>query len=125
MAELETRGFRLPTIVLSGLDQASTVVKAMRLGALDYLVKPLEESDLELAIEKALDDHEDGAGYELNDGDTEFSSSNKRMAQIQAISTKWHTPMFRFSSWASPVLEKMFWRVISIKGLAEQVLLSG
>ena len=61
MAELGTRGLRVPTIVLSGLDQASTVVKAMRLGALDYLVKPLEESDLELAIEKALDDHEDGA----------------------------------------------------------------
>ena len=86
MAELETRGLRVPTIVLSGLDQASTVVKAMRLGALDYLVKPLEESDLELAIEKALDDHEDGAVSDLIDADAGFSSSNKRMAQIRAIS---------------------------------------
>ena len=86
MAELETRGFRVPTIVLSGLDQASTVVKAMRLGALDYLVKPLEESDLELAIEKALDDHEDGASYDVADVEAGFSSVNKRMSQIRAIS---------------------------------------
>jgi DNA-binding NtrC family response regulator len=86
MAELETRGLRVPTIVLSGLDQASTVVKAMRLGALDYLVKPLEESDLELAIEKALDDPEDGTGCDLIDADAGFSSTNKRMSHIRAIS---------------------------------------
>jgi two-component system, NtrC family, response regulator AtoC len=86
MAELGTRGLRVPTIVLSGLDQAATVVKAMRLGALDYLVKPLEESDLELAIEKALDDHEDGAVCDSIDAETGFSSVNKRMSQIRAIS---------------------------------------
>ena len=85
MAELGTRGFRVPTIVLSGLDQASTVVKAMRLGALDYLVKPLEESDLELAVEKALDENEESALCEPID-DTGFSSTNKRMSQIRAIS---------------------------------------
>ena len=84
MAELETRGLRVPTIVLSGLDQASMVVKAMRLGALDYLVKPLEESDLERAIEKVLDDHE--AGCDAIDVEAGFSSSNKRMSQIRAIS---------------------------------------
>jgi len=86
MAELETRGLRVPTIVVSGVDQASTVVKAMRLGALDYLVKPLEEVDLELAIERALDDHEDVASVEVIDVETGFCSSNKRMSQIRAIS---------------------------------------
>jgi len=86
MAELGTRGLRVPTIVLSGLDQASMVVKAMRLGALDYLVKPLEESDLELAIEKALDDHEDGTVGDVIDVEASFTSSNKRMSQIRAIS---------------------------------------
>lgn len=86
MAELGTRGLRVPTIVLSGLDQASTVVKAMRLGALDYLVKPLEESDLELAIEKALDEHEDGMGCDVVDVEAGFSTFNKRMSHIRAIS---------------------------------------
>jgi DNA-binding NtrC family response regulator len=86
MAELETRGLRVPTIVLSGLDQASMVVKAMRLGALDYLVKPLEESNLERAIEKALDDPEAGPGCDVIDVEAGFSSSNKQMSQIRAIS---------------------------------------
>lgn len=85
MAELGNRGFRVPTIVLSGTDNASTVVKAMRLGALDYLVKPLEESDLESAVEKALDDL-DIKGCDSVDVDAGFSSSNKRMSQIRAIS---------------------------------------
>jgi len=86
LAELDTRGLRVPTIVLSGLDQASTVVKAMRLGALDYLVKPLDENDLELAIEKALEEHEDPGACDPAEVQTSFSSSNKRMLQIRAIS---------------------------------------
>ena len=85
MAELGTRGLRVPTIVLSGLDQASTVVKAMRLGALDYLVKPLDESDLERAIERALEEPDD-ATADIIDPETNFSTSNKRMAQLRAIS---------------------------------------
>ena len=86
MAELGTRGVRVPTIVLSGLDQASTVVKAMRLGALDYLVKPLDENDLELAIEKALEEHEEAETCDAADPDASFSTSNKRMLHIRAIS---------------------------------------
>lgn len=85
MAELGTRGLRVPTIVLSGLDQASTVVKAMRLGALDYLVKPLDESDLEIAIEKALEEPDEAAADSI-DPEANFSTSNKRMAQLRAIS---------------------------------------
>jgi FixJ family two-component response regulator len=95
MAELGTRGVRVPTIVLSGLDQASTVVKAMRLGALDYLVKPLDESDLELAIERALEEP-DEASIEIIDPEANFPTSNKRMAQLRAISDQVHTPMYRF-----------------------------
>jgi two-component system response regulator AtoC len=86
MAELGTRGLRIPTIVLSGLDQASTVVKAMRLGALDYLVKPLDERDLEAAIGKALREPEESRGgdsAQLNEG---FTTFNKRMLQIRDIS---------------------------------------
>src|SRR4051812_44175606 len=86
MAELGTRGLRIPTIVLSGLDQASTVVKAMRLGALDYLVKPLDEKDLEVAIGNAFREPGESRGghsAELNEG---FTTFNKRMLQIRDIS---------------------------------------
>jgi two-component system response regulator AtoC len=86
MAELGTRGLRIPTIVLSGLDQASTVVKAMRLGALDYLVKPLDERDLEAAIAKALREPEEARACDSAQLDNGFITLNKRMLQIRAIS---------------------------------------
>ena len=86
LADLETRGLHLPTIVLSGLDQASTVVKAMRLGALDYLVKPLDESDLELAIERVFEEQRDSGNDTPSVLEVGYRTSNKRMMQIRAIS---------------------------------------
>jgi DNA-binding NtrC family response regulator len=86
MAELGDRGLHVPTIVLSGLDQASTVVKAMRLGALDYLVKPLDENDLELAIEKALQEHETHEAAAQTHTVAGYCTTNRRMLQIRAIS---------------------------------------
>lgn len=86
MTELDSRGFRLPTIVLSGVDHASTVVKAMRLGALDYLVKPLDDTDLQTAVEKALADHEDAPASEAVPEEDVFYSTDKRMLQIRNIS---------------------------------------
>ena len=87
LAQLEKLGRRVPTIVLSGVDQVSTVVKAMRLGASDYLLKPLNEDDLEHAISKTIAQH---AASELQDfsgltADVVFPSANRRMLQIKAI----------------------------------------
>lgn len=45
----------LPVVMLSALGQTKTIVKAMKAGATDYLVKPFEEEELELAISKALE----------------------------------------------------------------------
>src|SRR2546423_993359 len=45
----------LPVIVLSGVGQTKTVVDAMRMGAADFLVKPFEEQELELAIENVFE----------------------------------------------------------------------
>jgi two-component system, NtrC family, response regulator AtoC len=44
----------LPVIMLSALGQIQTVVKAMRAGASDYVNKPFEDEELEIAIENAL-----------------------------------------------------------------------
>jgi two-component system response regulator AtoC len=87
LAQMDKLGRRIPVIVLSGIDQVSTVVKAMRLGASDYLLKPLDEKELELAIEKVLEEHGNGdsVDLELPTPETAFPSSNKRMLQIKAI----------------------------------------
>jgi len=45
-------GGSAPVIALSAMDDKESVVKAMRLGASDYLVKPIEPEELREAIER-------------------------------------------------------------------------
>jgi two-component system response regulator AtoC len=45
----------VPVIMLSVVGKASTIVEAMGLGAADYLNKPFEEEELEIAIRKVLE----------------------------------------------------------------------
>ncbi|HUA86945.1 MAG TPA: sigma-54 dependent transcriptional regulator [Bryobacteraceae bacterium] len=87
LAQLEKTGRRVPAIVLSGVDQVSTVVKAMRLGASDYLVKPLNEEDLERAVAKTIAEYPAADFQEISPltADVVFPSTNRRMLQIKAI----------------------------------------
>ena len=82
----------LPVIVLSGVGQTKTVVDAMRMGAADFLVKPFEEQELELAIENVfekqkLKDEVKSLRKQLDQyaesGD--FLSTNHRMLRIRDI----------------------------------------
>ncbi len=49
------RDRRLPVIVMSGLSEAEDVVRAMKLGATDYLPKPFEVPELDLVLRRALE----------------------------------------------------------------------
>jgi two-component system response regulator AtoC len=53
--ELKKRLPEVPVVMLSGHGQARNIVEAMRLGASDFLRKPFEVEELELAFEKALE----------------------------------------------------------------------
>ncbi len=44
-----------PVIVMSGLSEAEAVVRAMKLGANDYLPKPFEVAELDLVLRRALE----------------------------------------------------------------------
>ena len=55
LQELKQRVPKVPVIMLSGHGQARTIVEAMRLGASDFLRKPFEAEELELAFQKALE----------------------------------------------------------------------
>lgn len=85
LAELAKNRHRVPTIVLSEVEQVTTVVKAIRLGALDYLVKPLDESELELAIHRAIEDEEQAGGRNSLAPAAAFATFNPRMLQVQSI----------------------------------------
>lgn len=45
----------VPIIMLTGVEQTQTIVEAMRLGASDYLVKPFEPDEIEIALKNVLE----------------------------------------------------------------------
>jgi len=61
MADLQDRGAKVPFIVMTLHGSEETAVRAFRLGAKDYLVKPLRVEDVEMALERALAEPEQTA----------------------------------------------------------------
>jgi two-component system response regulator AtoC len=57
LGKLKQRLPEVPVIMLSGHGQARTIVEAMRLGASDFLRKPFEVEELQLALDKAIEHH--------------------------------------------------------------------
>ncbi len=55
LARLKSQDSAISVIILSGMGEIGNVVAAMKMGASDYLVKPFEEVELELAIENVLE----------------------------------------------------------------------
>ncbi len=54
LAEFSKDHERLPTIVLTAFGEIGDAVQAMKRGALDYLRKPIDLDELQLAVEQAL-----------------------------------------------------------------------
>jgi two-component system response regulator AtoC len=55
LTQLRERDAELPVIMLSGVGQTATVVRAMKAGAYDYIDKSFEVDELQMAVEKALE----------------------------------------------------------------------
>jgi two-component system response regulator AtoC len=55
LRRIKSRMPEVPVVMLSGHGQARNIVEAMRLGATDFLRKPFEVEELELAFQKALE----------------------------------------------------------------------
>ncbi len=53
---------RIPVIVLTGTIDLDTAVRCMKIGAVDYVVKPVEEARLLAAVHQALDEDDPGQG---------------------------------------------------------------
>jgi DNA-binding response OmpR family regulator len=54
LEELNKRGFRIPTIVMTFHGSEETAIRAFRLGAADYLIKPFDIEEMMTAIDRAL-----------------------------------------------------------------------
>jgi two-component system, NtrC family, response regulator AtoC len=55
LRRVRERDPKVPVIVLSALSQAEDVVRAMKLGATDYLPKPFEPAELDLVLRRVLE----------------------------------------------------------------------
>ncbi|UQA58739.1 response regulator transcription factor [Polyangium aurulentum] len=53
--ELSRRGFPLPLVFLTGHGDVPSSVRAMKGGAIDFLTKPCDDTDLLAAVERALE----------------------------------------------------------------------
>jgi two-component system response regulator AtoC len=84
LSALNQIGSRIPSIVLSGVNDIPTVVEAMRLGASDYLLKPIDAKALEAAMTRILGNRQ-GLGPSFSVPQPVFQSSNRRMLQIRAV----------------------------------------
>ena len=51
---LAFKGITIPTVFLSGESDVRSTARAMRKGAVDFLVKPVDENDLLVAVSRAL-----------------------------------------------------------------------
>jgi DNA-binding NtrC family response regulator len=76
-------------IMVTGLHEIGTAVKAMKLGALDYLPKPFEAEELQLAVARAFDRRETlqgAAEVEANGGPGyRFENIIGNSAEMQAV----------------------------------------
>ena len=57
LRRIRARGLDLPVVVLTGVPDVELAVKAMKLGAFDYLVKPVEDEELVEVLETAMQHH--------------------------------------------------------------------
>ena len=62
LAKIREQRPELPVIMLSASTDQEIVLEALRLGASDYLAKPLHDEELVLAVGRGIDGHEANAG---------------------------------------------------------------
>lgn len=55
LGRLAERNVTIPTIMMTGHGDLNTAIKAMKLGAVDFIEKPYKESELVAAVARALD----------------------------------------------------------------------
>jgi two-component system response regulator AtoC len=78
LRRLKERSRRAVILVMTAFDDMKTTVEAIKLGAFEYLVKPLNTTELELAIDKAFQVRalEDKVSYLVEEKQKEYTIDN-------------------------------------------------
>ena len=90
LVALRSQGLEVPVLVTADEGEEADAIQAFRLGARDYLVKPLREAEVLAAIERALKevrlDHERGRlAVELADSHRELEQRVRELTTIYGI----------------------------------------
>lgn len=92
LAKIREARPELPVIMLSASTDQEIVLEALRLGASDYLAKPLHDEELVLAVGRGIDGHEASAGRRrLQDRIDRLVESMERLSQL----VRWAAPAER------------------------------
>jgi two-component system NtrC family sensor kinase len=77
LVALRAQGMEMPILVTAGEGMEADAVEAFRLGARDYLVKPLREADVVATVERAI--HEVRLRHEREQLEAELAESNRQL----------------------------------------------
>ena len=77
LVALRSQGMDLPVLVTAGEGMEADAVQAFRLGARDYLVKPLREAEVVAAVERALNDVR--LRHQREQLESELAESNRQL----------------------------------------------
>jgi two-component system response regulator AtoC len=88
LATLKRIDSEVPIIILSGQDRISSVVRAMKLGASDFVRKPFDQADLELPLADALRQRRrtrngDGGDYSSRSPDGVLFGLSPQMVEVR------------------------------------------
>jgi len=89
LAEIRKVWPELPILMVSVVGKAATIVEAMQLGAADYLTKPFEEAELDIALDRLglhsapAVSRSDSSGAKAHSGQTVWVSS--AMREIRSV----------------------------------------
>ncbi len=77
LVALRAQGMEMPILVTAGEGMEADAVEAFRLGARDYLVKPLREAEVVATVERAI--HEVRLRHEREQLEAELAESNRQL----------------------------------------------
>lgn len=87
LADLKDRGAKIPSIVMTFHGSEETAIKAFRLGAKDYLIKPFNIDDVETALERAWEDisQKRGTGSDNSALQHHIETLEKKVFELEEI----------------------------------------
>ncbi|MGV7119033.1 response regulator [Paenibacillus kyungheensis] len=85
MNELSEQGHHIPVVFISAFQEFNYACQAIKLGALDYLIKPIDKNQLEKAVYKAVDMIRKQSNGERNQEKLDYYEQKNHMATIEQL----------------------------------------